>query len=74
LYKAIGGFNEEYTQGYGYEDNSFRDRIIKAGILVVLNDDLLVTHQWHAKVHPKDYRPLLNRNKAIYDKEFPNHE
>ena len=74
LYQSFGGFNEEYTQGYGYEDNSFRDRVITSNIPIICNDELLVTHLWHTKVHPKDYRPLLNRNKALYAKEFPNHE
>jgi len=69
-YFKISGFNEEYTQGYGYDDNSFRDKVINAGIPFSIRDDLLVLHQYHKKVRPKNYRKLLQRNKQIYEKEF----
>jgi len=69
-YNKVGGFNEEYTSGYGYDDNSFRDRIKRAGIPFINRDDLLTIHQWHEKIRPENWRELLKRNKLLYESEF----
>lgn len=66
----IGGFNEEYTTGYGYEDNSFRDKVKQLGLKFSVRDDLLVSHLWHKKVRPSNYCELLKRNKELYQSEF----
>ena len=67
-YFKIDGFDERYTKGYGYDDNSFRDKVINAGIPFSIRDDLLVIHQHHKKVRPKNYKQLLQRNKQLYEK------
>jgi len=69
-YKQMGGFNEEYVNGYCYDDNSFRDRIKQFGLQFVTRDDLVVNHLWHKKARPKNYKELLERNKRIYNMEF----
>jgi len=68
-FKSIQGFDERYTQGYGYDDNSFRDKVKRAGLHFVLRDDLLVLHQWHSKVRPINYKELLYRNRRLYESE-----
>ena len=71
-YNKIGGFNEDYAEGYGYDDNSFRDRVWNSGIPFVVRDDLVVLHQFHEKVKSSDWRSRLDRNKKLYEKEFAN--
>lgn len=68
-FNAVKGFNEDYSIGYGYDDDSFRDRVIYSGIHIICCDDLLVSHLWHEKLRPNGYRSLLNRNKRLYEKE-----
>lgn len=68
-YYRAGGFNDAYTSGYGYDDNSFRDRVLRLNGPVSVRDDLVVIHQWHPKVRPADYRRLLDRNRKIYNQE-----
>ena len=68
-FNAVKGFNEDYSIGYGYDDDSFRDRVIYSGITVICCDNLLVSHLWHEKTRPNNYRSLLNRNKRLYEKE-----
>jgi len=68
-YWKAGGFNERYTPGYGYDDNSFRDRIHSIRIPFLVRDDMIVSHQWHQKLRPMAYRELLQRNKDLYHKE-----
>lgn len=69
-YENVGGFNEAYTTGYGYDDNSFRDRVKAEGLEFCKCDDMIVSHQWHDQIRPAAYRQLLQQNKEIYQKEF----
>ena len=66
-YLKANGFDERYTKGIGYDDNSFRDRVKSLGIPFSLRDDLVVSHLWHEKVRPPKYKELVNRNKLIYE-------
>lgn len=68
-FSRVGGFNEAYTQGYGYDDNSFLLRIQKAKIPIIHRDDLLVHHLWHEKVVPSTYKELLKRNRNLFEQE-----
>ena len=70
-YDHIGGFDDEFALGIGYDDNDFRDSIITAGIKVITRDDLLVIHQKHSKhsTRTADYRKRLKRNKELYEKK-----
>jgi GT2 family glycosyltransferase len=73
VYWQIGGFNEAYTQGYGYDDNSFLGRVQASSLKIVQADELQVTHLWHQKVQPPNYRELLQRNRTLFEKEFGVH-
>lgn len=44
LWDAIGGFDEEYREGAGYDDDDFVHRLLKAGARFVFADDLKVIH------------------------------
>ena len=68
-FNRVGGFNEQYTQGYGYDDNSFLLRVQNASIKIVNRDDLLTHHLWHEKVRPATYKQLLKRNSDLFAKE-----
>lgn len=65
-YDFIGGFDERFGEGYGYEDDDFRDRIVEAGIKIIMKDDLVVVHQEHEKIHPPEYHILHKRNRALW--------
>lgn len=44
LYLKAGGFDEEYRDGAGYEDNDFINRVLSVGGRFFIRDDLVVTH------------------------------
>lgn len=71
-YGRIGGFDNRFGQGYGYEDNDFRDRVDEAGIRTVVRDDLHTLHLWHEKPHPPNYKPYLERNRRLYESKRKN--
>jgi len=68
-YIKIGGFDERYTPGWGYDDNSFIFKVTQSGVPISVRDDLLVSHQWHEKTQPSNYRLLLKRNRNLFEKE-----
>ena len=49
--KILGGFDERYADGTGYEDNDFVDRVGKLELKKIINDDVSVIHQWHPIVY-----------------------
>jgi GT2 family glycosyltransferase len=49
--EKLGGFDERYSEGIGYEDNEFLDRVIRLGLKIKIVDDVSVIHQWHPKVY-----------------------
>lgn len=48
LYKSFyweaGGYDEDYRDGAGYEDNDFINRMLRVNAKFVIRDDLVVTH------------------------------
>ncbi|HDS00523.1 MAG TPA: hypothetical protein ENO07_00760, partial [candidate division Zixibacteria bacterium] len=72
-YRKIGGFDERYAEGIGYDDNSFLDRVTKAGLKILVSDELLVYHQKHEKlteVIPRNvYMQKLRRNRGLFEKD-----
>ena len=70
LYLSVGGFDERFTDGYGYDDDAFRDRVRNKGIFFKNRDDLVVFHQLHEKVKPANCRALLERNRTLYETEY----
>jgi len=66
----IGGFDERFKDGYGYDDDAFRDRVARSGIPFIVRDDLVVEHQWHRRVRPAGHRRALRRNKELYERNY----
>lgn len=66
FYAEVGGFDEAYMRGVGYEDRDFIWRMHKAGAKFVIRDDLVV-------LHPKTVASIkwpaewFERNKALYE-------
>lgn len=75
-YTVIGGFDEAFCDGLGYDDDDFRDRVLAGGFAPVLRDDLLVVHCWHAREHQRhgQYRELINRNRSLYELKLKERE
>lgn len=48
-YNEIGGFDNTFAFGVGYDDNDFRDNVIYNNIPIILRDDLLVAHVRHGE-------------------------
>lgn len=44
LFERVGGFDEDYQDGAGYEDQDFIMRLVTAGAVIVVRDDLVVIH------------------------------
>lgn len=64
-YLAIGGFSEDYIYGIAFEDDEFRNRVIKARYPIICRDDLLVSHLSHSR----DYNvlpELSEKNRRVY--------
>ena len=70
--EKIGGFDERFAMGIGYEDNDMVMRIERAGIHKVINNSTPVIHQWHPKVYDIETYPehaiLWNLNATLFSK------
>lgn len=47
--EAINGWDEDFMEGYAYEDNDFGARWVRAGLPFEIKDDLQATHQYHPR-------------------------
>lgn len=48
--EKINGWDEEFMRGYGYEDNDFGDRWVRAGLPFVVNEEIQGVHQYHPRL------------------------
>jgi len=71
LWDKSGGFDEEYRDGAGYEDNDFINRMLRVGARFLIRDDLVVTHPktgafiaWGAN--------KFARNEKLFYQKWPN--
>lgn len=64
----LGGFDEQYATGIGYDDTEFIARVRKKGMSIEMIDSPIVIHQWHPFT---DYSgknwDLHMKNKDIYE-------
>ena len=73
LYDQIGGFDERFSNGVGYDDNAFRDRIFSNGIEFIQRDDLLTYHLPHDRSYTlsrEEYVKLTEKNKKLYEQNY----
>ena len=72
-YNKIDGFDENYRFGRGYDDDDFRNAIIKHKIPIINRDDLLVLHIDHNKEYDMKIEELTKLdviNKLYYNKKW----
>jgi GT2 family glycosyltransferase len=65
---ALGGFDERYAGGQGYDDDEFLYRIRERGLEVRIVDSPMVVHQWHYSPGSLSGRVwwMFNRNKNLF--------
>ena len=70
LYDLVGGFDEAYMAGVGYEDRDFIQRMHRAGARFLIRDDLVV-------IHPKTGATIawpsewFETNRILYESRWP---
>ncbi len=74
LYEAIGGFDEAFAKGFCFDDDDFRDTVIKSGAVVVQRDDLVTFHQYHDSCVVPDKMDKWRINKALYEAKHGEYE
>lgn len=47
--KKINGWDEEFMNGYAYEDNDFGERWVRAGLPFEMHDEIQAVHQYHPR-------------------------
>lgn len=57
---ALGGFDERFATGVGYDDNEFLERIRRMGLMVGICDNPYVLHQFH--YHDMNFVGPSNQN------------
>lgn len=62
----LGGFDERYAKGIGYDDDELLDRIKKCKLNIKIVDYGIVLHQWHYSYNKINYKYIL-RNKILYN-------
>lgn len=65
-YQKVGGFDEVYCGGIGFEDEDFVRRVTMAGIRVIPKDDLITAHLEHDKEYIDSHRDLVEVNRNIF--------
>lgn len=66
LFESVGGFDEAYRDGAGYEDNDFINKLVDVGAKFVIRDDLVVVHPKTGAVTKWDPNGFI-RNRALFD-------
>lgn len=65
---SIGGFDERYADGLGFDDNDILYRIRRRGMKVRMFDEPFVIHQWHEHFTPGDVVSLMTINGLRFEK------
>lgn len=47
--EKINGWDENFMDGYAYEDNDFGERWVRAGLPFTVREDIEATHQYHPR-------------------------
>jgi glycosyltransferase involved in cell wall biosynthesis len=66
-YLMIGGFDEDYSNGFTCADDDFLDRVRLNNIEIQIIDDPFVIHQWHHNFFAakSDTKELWNKNQTL---------
>ena len=69
LWDKIGGFDEEYREGAGYDDPDLVRRLHKAKANFIMRDDLIVDHQ-RSNAHAAWTDEMFARNRALFESKW----
>ncbi len=69
LYERVGGFDEAFRDGAGYEDRDFIWRLSNAGAQFIKRDDLVVTHP-KAGASIAWGEAKFTRNRKLFEKKW----
>jgi hypothetical protein len=69
-YINIGGFDERYCEGIGFDDESLLHRIRAVGVKIIPIDDLIVTHIEHDRDYHDKNRDLIEVNRNLFLKQL----
>lgn len=64
--EKINGWDEDFMDGYAYEDNDFGNRWVRAGLPFTVREDIQATHQYHLR--GETIPGGLSVNLAIYNR------
>lgn len=62
----VGGFDERYCDGIGFDDEDFVSRLIFKGVKIIPRDDLVTIHQEHNRDYIDNHRELVEVNRNLY--------
>ena len=61
--ESINGWDEDFMEGYAYEDNDFGDRWVRAGLPFEVREDIKATHQYHPRAETISGGMSINNQK-----------
>jgi hypothetical protein len=67
--KELGGFDERYSEGHGFDDDELLFRIRKMGLKTEIVNEPIAIHQWHYTNLIKD---SILMNKAYKNQQIFN--
>lgn len=70
----VGGFDEQYSEGIAYDDDSFRERILVNKIPIILRDDLVTLHIEHSRQYVADHQHLYARNEELWKAQLSSND
>ena len=65
-YHKVGGFDERYSKGIGFDDESFLQRVRLQNIEIIPVDDLVVTHIEHDRSYHEKNTDLIEVNRKLF--------
>jgi len=65
-FDKIGGFDERYCDGIGFDDEALLHRISSEGIPIITRDNLMVIHQEHERDYMDSHRDLVEVNRNLF--------
>lgn len=68
LLRQIGGYDEDYENGYGYEDIDLLERLIIAGGEFIVDKNFSTYHIWHP--HMRRFHRTITSNENLFRKKM----
>jgi len=71
-FAKVGGFDERYLGGIGFDDENFLQRVKSKNINIVTVDDLVTTHIDHDREYVKKFSDLIEVNRKLFIEQKTN--